>query len=79
MDVKNAFLHGDLFEEIYMEQSPHFVTNSTLFCQLQKSLYGLKQPPGIAMLRFPFSSCPLVSNVVNLIIVFMYYKFMVIL
>ena len=45
MDVKSAFLHGDLSEDIYMEQPPSFVTNSTLVYQLQKLLYGLKRAP----------------------------------
>eukprot|EP00253_Pinus_taeda_P003920 PITA_03920 len=44
MDVKSAFLHGDLHEEIYMEQPTGFIqTYSSLVCQLKKSLYGLKQ------------------------------------
>jgi hypothetical protein len=42
MDVKSAFLHGDLSEEIFMEQPLGFVTDSNLVCRLQKSLYGLK-------------------------------------
>eukprot|EP00253_Pinus_taeda_P004174 PITA_04174 len=46
MDVKSAFLHGDLHEEIYMEQPIAFIqTDSSLVCRLKKSLYGLKQAP----------------------------------
>ena len=43
MDVKNAFLHGDLSDEIYMEQSQGVIQYSSLVCRLKKSLYGLKQ------------------------------------
>ena len=46
MDVKSVFLHGDLHEEIYMEQPIGFIqTDSSLVCRLKKSLYGLKQAP----------------------------------
>eukprot|EP00253_Pinus_taeda_P036077 PITA_36077 len=46
MDVKYSFLHGDLHEEIYMEQPPSFIQiDSSLLCQLKKSLYGLKKAP----------------------------------
>ena len=45
MDVKTAFLHGDLKEEIYMTQSEGFEVEGKeqLVCMLKKSLYGLKQ------------------------------------
>ena len=43
MDVKSTFLHGDLHEEIYMEQPPGFIQiDSNPVCWLNKSLYGLK-------------------------------------
>ncbi len=42
MDIKNVFFHGDLQEEMYMEQPPGYVnqTHPNLVCRLKKTLYG---------------------------------------
>ncbi|GKA12387.1 retrovirus-related pol polyprotein from transposon TNT 1-94 [Tanacetum coccineum] len=46
LDVKMAFLHGNLEETIYMRQSPGFEEGmGNKVCLLKKSLYGLKQSP----------------------------------
>ncbi|KAK4406515.1 Retrovirus-related Pol polyprotein from transposon RE1 [Sesamum angolense] len=48
IDIKNAFLYGDLNETVYMEQPPGFVAQGEkqrMVCKLKKAIYGLKQSP----------------------------------
>ena len=47
LDVKTAFLYGELEEDIYMQQPEGFISSGKedLVCLLKKSLYGLKQSP----------------------------------
>ena len=47
LDVNTTFLHGDLKEEIYIEQLKGFVASGQehLVCRLKNTLYGLKQAP----------------------------------
>eukprot|EP00253_Pinus_taeda_P010058 PITA_10058 len=47
MDVKSAFLNGDLEEEVYIEQPNGFILRNdpNPVCRLKKALYGLKQAP----------------------------------
>ena len=49
LDVQTAFLHGELDEEVCMQQPPYF--ESAQFpnhvCRLRKSIYGLRQSPRV--------------------------------
>ena len=52
MDVKNAFLNGDLSEEVYMQPLPGLSVESNKVCHLQCALYGLKQAPRAWFAKF---------------------------
>jgi len=47
MDVKSAFLNGDLVEEVYVQQPPGFIAkrSSGKVLKLEKALYGLRHAP----------------------------------
>jgi hypothetical protein len=47
MNVKTAFLYGDINEEIYVEQPTEFSDRTNRACRLNKALYGSKQSPRI--------------------------------
>ncbi|KAK4382102.1 Retrovirus-related Pol polyprotein from transposon RE2 [Sesamum angolense] len=55
MDIKNAFLYGDLNETVYMEQPPSYVTQGEkqrMVCKLKKAIYGLQQSPRVWFNKF---------------------------
>ena len=55
--MKNAFLHGGLEEEVYMDIPPGYLvtTRTNEVCKLQRALYGLKQSPWAWFGRFNLS------------------------
>jgi histone deacetylase 1/2 len=45
LDVKTAFLQGELHDEVYMCQPPGYEDGTGRVCRLHKAVYGLKQAP----------------------------------
>ena len=52
MDVKNAFLNGDLSEEVYMQPLPGLSVDSNKVCHLRHALYDFKQAPRAWFAKF---------------------------
>ena len=52
MDVKNAFLNGDLSEEVYIQPPPGLSVESNKVCHFRRAFYGLKQAPRAWFAKF---------------------------
>ena len=64
LDVKTAFLYGELLEDVYIEQPPRFVVagEEEKVYKLKKALYGLKQAPRACYIKIEayFLNCAFV-------------------
>jgi hypothetical protein len=67
LDVKSAFLHGELNEEVYVEQPPDYIVKGeeNKVYRLRRALYSLKQAPRVwysrieaYFLKEGFEKCP---------------------
>jgi len=67
LDVKSAFLHGELNKEVYVEQPPGYIVKEmeNKVYHLRRALYGLKQAPRVwyisikaYFLKEGFEKCP---------------------
>lgn len=72
MDVKSAFLNGDLEEEVYVQQPPGFIDDKQggAVLRLRKALYGLRQAPrawhsklDASLVSLGFDRCPMEHGV----------------
>ncbi|KAL8105399.1 hypothetical protein AgCh_029267 [Apium graveolens] len=69
LDVKNAFLHDFLFEDVYMTQPPGFIDPDRPYhvCKLHKAIYRLKQSPCVWFQRMSsfLTSCEFVQSIAD--------------
>lgn len=70
LDIKAAFLYGELLEDVYVEQPKVFqIKEPNKVYKLNKTLYGLKQGPGACkynldayLFQAGFQRCPIEAS-----------------
>lgn len=73
LDVKNAFLNGELHEEVYMKPPPRYSVPEGMVCRLCRSLYGLSKLLMLGFSALPLLSLLLVSLQAFMILVYPYF------